>query len=42
LAPCSWTPSGYIPPLTSRSNQDLHPYRTTGKIIVMYILISVF
>jgi hypothetical protein len=37
--PCSQTPSVYVPPLTSR-DQVSHPYRTTGKIMPSYILIS--
>jgi hypothetical protein len=34
--PCSQTPSVYVPP-TVRDHVS-HPYRTTGKIIVLYIL----
>jgi hypothetical protein len=37
--PCSQTP--YVPPLMSET-QVSHPYRTTGKIIVSYILIFMF
>jgi hypothetical protein len=36
--PCSQTPSAYVPPLMS--DQVSHPCKTTGKIIVLYILSS--
>jgi hypothetical protein len=38
-APCSQTPSVYVPPLM---DQVSHPYRTTGKIIILYILMFMF
>jgi hypothetical protein len=39
-APCSQTPAVYVPPLMSETVS--HPYRTTGKIIVLYMLIFMF
>jgi hypothetical protein len=33
------TPSAYLPPSLNVSNQVSHPYKTTGKIMVLYILI---
>jgi hypothetical protein len=38
-APYSQTP--FVPPVNSR-NQVSHPYRATGKIVVLHILIFVF
>jgi hypothetical protein len=37
---CSQTPSIYVRPLMSRDHVSL-PYRTTGKIIVLYIVILI-
>jgi hypothetical protein len=38
---CSQAPSVYVPPVMSR-DQVSHPYRTTGEIIVLYILMFTF
>jgi hypothetical protein len=40
-APCSETPSVCVPPLMSETKVP-HPYRTTDKIIFLYILIFMF
>jgi hypothetical protein len=40
-APCSQTPSVCVPPLMSR-DQVSHPHKTTGIVIILYILIFTF
>jgi hypothetical protein len=42
LAPYSQTHSAYVPPSVLVSNQVSHPYKTTGKIIVLCTLMFIF
>jgi hypothetical protein len=39
---CSQTPSIYFLPLINVGNEDSHPYKTPGKITLLYIFIFTF
>jgi len=42
VRPCSQTSSAYLCSSLSLRHQVSHPYKTTGKIVVLYILIFLF